>query len=223
MREEQLRKQGFKVIAGVDEAGRGPLAGPVVAAAVVLPEKIEPHLLAGIRDSKELSEGARERFYEKIIQVAEEYAVAQASAREIEQLDIRKASLLAMKRAVENLKSTPQYVLVDGRDYPDLDVAGEAIIRGDKKSITIGAASIVAKVIRDRIMKALDARYPRYGLAHHKGYPTEYHCTAIQLFGVSDQHRVTFCRVKEHLQSTELRPLFRTRLKNWNICIIRKR
>jgi ribonuclease HII len=207
--EEALRRAGYGRIAGVDEAGRGPLAGPVVAAAVILPQDIDPHLLAGIRDSKELNEGARERFYEKITQVADAFAVEQASPREIEALDIRKASLLAMKRAVEKLPQPPEYVLVDGKDYPGLEVPGEALVKGDQKSITIGAASIVAKVIRDRIMRALDSSYPLYGLAHHKGYPTAYHCTAVELFGGSELHRKTFCRVKEFLQPPPLRPEFR--------------
>ncbi len=173
--EEELRKTGIKKIAGVDEAGRGPLAGPVVAAAVILPENIEPHILTGIRDSKQLSEAERDHFFEIVTQHAVSYAVAKASPREIEMIDIRQASLLAMKRAVERLRIQPDYVLVDGRDSLDITIPVKSVIKGDQKSITIGAASILAKVTRDRIMKALHTRFPQYGFDRHKGYPTKYH------------------------------------------------
>ncbi|MBN2327968.1 MAG: ribonuclease HII [Candidatus Omnitrophica bacterium] len=193
--EDQWRREGRRWIAGVDEAGRGPLAGPVTAAAVMLPGDLDPHALAGVRDSKQLNESERERLYELIVNTAASYAVAHATPREIDALDIRKASLLAMKRAVEKLSPAPDYVLVDGRDYPDLDIPGEAVIKGDQKSLAVGAASILAKVTRDRMMDSLHARHPQYGLDRHKGYPTQYHRDALMLFGASAIHRKTFAHV----------------------------
>ncbi len=207
-REHELLAGGSKAIAGVDEAGRGPLAGPVTAAAVILPSEIEPHILAGIRDSKQLTEAVRERLFNLIVQVAADYSIAEASAREIETLNIRQASLLAMKRAVDGLKTIPDYVLVDGRDYPGLSIEGEAIIKGDQRSITIGAASILAKVSRDRVMVEMHRTYPRYGLNLHKGYPTKFHKTAVKLFGSCSEHRCTYTGVKEHLLVPELSRTF---------------
>lgn len=195
LNENRMREKGYRLIAGVDEAGRGPLAGPVVAAAAILPADLDPHVLAGVRDSKQLSESARERYYEIIVKTAVSFAAAYCSPREIEILDIRKASLLAMQRAVENLAIPPDYVLVDGRDYPALSIPGEAIVKGDQRSVTIGAASIIAKVTRDRMMDALHIRYPQYGFDRHKGYPTQHHRDALQLFGGSPLHRKTFAHV----------------------------
>lgn len=194
-RELQLRAEGYRSIAGVDEAGRGPLAGPVVAAAVILPEAIDPHILGGIRDSKQLSEPQRDQFYGLITRHAVAWSVSYATAREIETIDIRKASLLAMKRAVEHLRLPPDYVLVDGRDYPDLAIPGEAMKQGDARSITIGAASILAKVSRDRWMNGLHAKFPAYGFDSHKGYPTAFHRLAVNVIGPCEQHRATFAHV----------------------------
>lgn len=207
--EDQWRIEGRRWIAGVDEAGRGPLAGPVTAAAVTLPADFDPHALAGVRDSKQLNESERERLYEAIVKTAASYAVAHASPREIDGLDIRRASLLAMKRAVENLSTAPDYVLVDGRDYPDLDIPGEAVIKGDQKSLAVGAASILAKVTRDRMMDSLHARYPQYGFNRHKGYPTQHHRDALKLFGASAIHRKTFAHVPAADYDPQTTPEFR--------------
>jgi len=201
--EQQAKENGYLRIAGVDEVGRGPLAGPVVAAAVVLPDDIAPQILGGVRDSKQLTEMARERYYEIITHSSAGCAVAQASEREIEETDIRQASLLAMRRAVDDLNPAPDYALIDGRDLPGLDIPGEAIIKGDSRSLTIGAASIVAKVTRDRMMVALDKQYPHYGFERHKGYPTKYHRIALSLFGICDLHRRTYAPVAKCLEKVE--------------------
>lgn len=209
LRENQLLQDGYNLIAGVDEVGRGPLAGPVVAAAVIFPGNLDPHIVAGVRDSKQLSESSRERLYDIITKTAAAFAVAHATAREIEMLDIRKASLLAMQRAVENLPIPPDYVLVDGRDYPALSIPGEAVVKGDRHCVTIGAASILAKVSRDRMMDALHTRYPQYGFDRHKGYPTQYHRDALQLFGACPLHRTTFAHVPPKDYIPESTPKFR--------------
>jgi ribonuclease HII len=193
--EDRLRREGYRLIAGIDEVGRGPLAGPVVAAAVILPDDLDPHEIAGVRDSKLMTEAARERLYDVIAKTATSFAAAHATPREIETLDIRKASLLAMQRAVENLAVPPGYALVDGRDDPNLEIPVEAVIKGDRLSLTIGAASIIAKVTRDRMMDALHTQYPHYGFDRHKGYPTQYHRDALQLFGACPLHRTTFAHV----------------------------
>ncbi len=197
--EDKLFNQGCKLIAGVDEAGRGPLAGPVVAAAVILPKSIDSHLRGSIKDSKELSEHIREQLYARIIQNAIAYGVAQASPKEIDTINIRQAALLAMRRAVEKLNKPPDYVLVDGRDFPQIDYQGEALVKGDQKSVVVGAASIIAKVVRDRILTSMHHCDTRYGFGYHKGYPTKYHRIAVQLFGPSPSHRTSFAGVKENL------------------------
>lgn len=213
LREQQLRQQGYPVVAGVDEAGRGPLAGPVVAAAAVLPESLEHHALAGVRDSKQLNESQREQFYQTIIEHAQSYAIAKASPQEIDLINIRQASLLAMRRAVEQLDTPANYALIDGRDVPEgLPCPGEAMVKGDRRSISIGAASILAKVVRDRIMDALHLEFPMYGWKYHKGYPTPYHRLAVQLFGPSRHHRTCFRGVSEWMNpitpSEQLRAWF---------------
>lgn len=195
--EEQVYQKGHKILAGVDEAGRGPLAGPVVAAAIILPEKLDKHILAGLRDSKQLNEISRLRYYQILTKIAPAYAVAQASVREIETINIRQATLLAMKRAIEKLHIQPDYVVIDGKDFPDITFPGEAVIGGDESSITIGAASIIAKVIRDRIMTAMHHRHSQYGFDHNKGYPTVYHRTALKIFGPCPQHRKTYAGVSD--------------------------
>ena len=198
----------YRFLAGVDEAGRGPLAGPVVAAAVIFPQDIDPHLVAGIHDSKQMSESARERYFEVIKQNALAYGIAEASAREIEEINILQASLLAMKRAIESLKVIPEYVLVDGNHYPPIDLPGEAVVKGDQKHLAISAASVLAKVTRDRMMDAMHVAYPRYGFDQHKGYPTEYHRIAVKLFGPSPEHRRTYAGVIEYPQAAEWTPAF---------------
>ena len=181
------------VICGVDEAGRGPLFGNVVAAAVILDPS---YPIAGLGDSKKLSEKVREHLYDQIYQHAISVGVGRASVAEIDQLNILQATMLAMQRAVESLKLVPDLALIDGNRCPPLRCASEAIIKGDAKELTIGAASIIAKVTRDREMLVWHAQYPYYGLDKHKGYPTQAHVKAIEDYGVSPQHRRSFAPVR---------------------------
>lgn len=184
------------LLAGVDEVGRGPLAGDVVAAAVILdPQKP----IAGLNDSKKLSEKKRDYLFELIRDQALCFAVARASAQEIDEINILQASLLAMHRAVAALKIQPDRVLVDGNRLPQWHYASEAIVQGDSLVAEISAASILAKVTRDRELEALDKVYPGYGFAQHKGYPTKAHIEAIARLGVSPIHRLSFGPVKQLL------------------------
>ena len=178
-----------RLIAGVDEAGRGPLAGPVVAAAVIL-DPANP--IEGLADSKKLSEKKREQLFAVIQERAWAFAVAEASVEEIDELNILQASLLAMRRSVLALKYQPHQVLVDGDKLPDLPMSAVAIVQGDSCVPEIQAASILAKVVRDRLMVELDQQYPGYGLAKHKGYPTKAHIAALQEKGVTQIHRQSF-------------------------------
>lgn len=188
--EREVRQQGFKIIAGCDEAGRGPLAGPVVCASVILPDKFRPN---GIIDSKLLSEDKREELYSYIIEKSLSYQVVAVDRDVIDQINILQASLLGMRLAVENLEIQPEFVLVDGKQsIPDLFLPQRAVIKGDRKSVAIAAASILAKVSRDRIMKRLDRIYPQYKFAQNKGYPTRAHKEAIMKFGPSEYHRRSF-------------------------------
>jgi ribonuclease HII len=184
------------LVAGVDEAGRGPLAGPVTAAAVILDPA---HPVAGIADSKQLSPGRREELEPLIKQAAIAWAVASAGVDEIDVLNILQASLLAMKRAVEALAAAPELVLVDGNRCPSLACAAKAVVRGDASVPVIGAASILAKVSRDRELERLDALYPAYGFARHKGYPTREHLGALQQHGPCEIHRRSFGPVRKLL------------------------
>jgi len=184
---------GPGLVAGVDEAGRGPLAGPVVAAAVML-DDLQP--IVGLADSKTLSPRRRERLYDEIRAKALCCCVAEASVEEIDRLNILQATLLAMRRAVEGLRLLPQQVLVDGNRVPVLRVPAQAIIKGDARVPAISAASILAKVHRDRLCMALDARHPQYGFAAHKGYPTAEHLQALRRFGPCDEHRRSFGPVR---------------------------
>jgi len=179
----------FELVAGVDEAGRGPLAGPVIAGAVIL-DPARPIL--GLADSKKLSEKKREALFVQIRESALAWSVARATVAEIDEINILQASLLAMQRAVSYLKVAPQRVLVDGNHCPEFPCPAEAIIKGDQKEAAISAASIVAKVLRDRFMHFLDQRYPEYGFAKHKGYPTAAHVDALKQFGVSRVHRRSY-------------------------------
>lgn len=179
------------MIAGVDEAGRGPLAGPVVAASVILPNT---HSIIGLNDSKKLSSAKRERLYKEITSQAVAWAFSMGSSHEVDLLNIRGATLLAMKRSVESLRVSPTLVLVDGRDTLDLAVPCEAVIKGDQKELAIMAASIVAKKIRDNIMHCLGIRFPQYGFAAHSGYPTKQHREMLQKYGQCIHHRKTFCK-----------------------------
>lgn len=182
--------------AGVDEAGRGPLAGPVMAAAVILDDTKPIH---GLADSKMLTERKREQLFDEIQANALCFSIAQANVEEIDQLNILQATLLAMRRAVEGLRLMPQLVLVDGNRLPSLAVRAEAIIKGDSKIAAISAASILAKVSRDRWCAEIDAQYPEYGFAVHKGYGTARHLAALQVHGACLHHRKTFAPVKKVL------------------------
>lgn len=184
------------LIAGVDEAGRGPLAGPVYAAAVIL----DPHQpIEGLNDSKKLTEKKRELLYDDIICKAKAYAIAHADVCEIDAINILQASLLAMRRAVEALCVMPHSIVVDGTFCPVVTMPATAVVNGDSLIPAISAASILAKVARDRQMYDYDQQYPGYGLAHHKGYPTKAHCLALERLGVSPIHRKTFGPVKRIL------------------------
>ena len=180
------------LVAGVDEAGRGPLAGPVVAAAVILDER---NPISGLNDSKVLTALRRERLFDEIRAKALCCSIAEASVQEIDEINILQATMLAMRRAVEGLRLTPGLVLVDGNRLPVLKVRAEAIVKGDALVPAISAASILAKVTRDRWCAELDAQYPEYGFAGHKGYGTAEHLAALQAHGACPQHRKTFAPV----------------------------
>lgn len=184
------------LIAGVDEAGRGPLAGPVVAAAVILDE-LNP--IKGLADSKKLTAGRREQLFDEIRAKALCCSVAQASVQEIDELNILQATLLAMRRAVEGLRLAPKLVLVDGNRLPVLPMRAEAIVKGDALVAAISAASILAKVTRDRWCDEVDQQYPDYGFAKHKGYGTAVHLAALQAHGACPEHRTTFRPVTDVL------------------------
>jgi ribonuclease HII len=188
----QLRWETLGLLAGVDEAGRGPLAGPVVAAAVILDERCT---ITGLDDSKKLTALRRERLFDEIRSKALCCSIAQASVEEIDTLNILQATLLAMRRAVEGLRLRPARVMVDGNRLPVLDVPSEAIVQGDALVPAISAASILAKVTRDRWCAELDALYPQYGFARHKGYGTAEHLAALRTHGACPQHRKTFAPV----------------------------
>ena len=194
--ENQVRQNGFARIAGIDEAGRGPLAGPVVAAGVVLPTFFS---VAGVNDSKKLTEKKRNDLYDKIFSQADAVGVGVAVPEEIDALNILRASLLAMARAVANLSVIPDYLLIDGTFQIDADFPQRAIPKGDAKSISIAAASIIAKVTRDRLMLEYSETYPEYEFHRHKGYPTRMHRDAIKTFGCCPIHRKSFKGVKEYL------------------------
>lgn len=194
-----LNWDGIALMAGVDEAGRGPLAGPVVAAAVMLDE-LQP--IKGLRDSKILSERKREDLFDEIRAKALCSCIAQASVEEIDQLNILQATLLAMQRAVAGLRLKPNKVLVDGNRLPTLNVPAEAIVKGDSKVAAISAASILAKVHRDRMCINMHEAYPQYGFATHKGYPTAEHLNALRAHGACEWHRRSFGPVRLSLQGT---------------------
>jgi len=187
--DKAYRSDTVRIICGVDEAGRGPLAGPVVAGACVLPEDCEIRFL---NDSKKLSEKKRDALYDVITEKALYWGVGIVSAREIDEINILNASLLAMRRAIENAKVTPDLVLVDGNVDRGFKEPAIAIVGGDAKSPSIAAASIIAKVTRDRMMAELDSIFPGYGLAGHKGYPTKAHKLAVYRLGPAECHRRSF-------------------------------
>ena len=197
--EHKAKTHGYKNIAGVDEAGRGPLAGPVVSAAVILPQDFS---CDGINDSKKLSEKKRNALFPIIKEQAIAVSTGISSHNEIDQINILQASLLSMKRAVENLPNPPDFLLpdfllIDGKFTINMDIEQAALIKGDSRSISIAAASIIAKVTRDAIMKELHELYPLYNFVQHKGYPTKAHKEAILKHGPCPVHRLTFKGVKE--------------------------
>ena len=189
--ENLAHMSGYKLICGVDEAGRGPLAGPVFAAAVILPHNL---VIDGINDSKKLSERKREDLYDKIKTQAIAYNISLATEKEIDKINILNATLLAMKRAVEELKVRPDFVLIDGNKKPDLAIASDTIVKGDSLSVSIAAASILAKVERDKLMNMLSKKYPQYALEKHKGYGTKLHIELIKKYGPSKIHRKSFLK-----------------------------
>lgn len=196
--ENEAKNKGYTVICGIDEAGRGPLAGPVFASAVILPEG---HIIEGVNDSKKLSEKRREALYNKIIDECVCYSIGTASEKEIDQINILQATFLAMKRAVDGLEIKPDLALVDGNRVPPLNTDVETIVKGDGKSASIAAASIIAKVARDRYMLKLAEQYPQYEFERHKGYPTKLHYEKIYEYGISDVHRISF--LKKVLENNE--------------------
>jgi ribonuclease HII len=195
--EVMASNQGYRVVAGVDEAGRGPLAGPVVAAAVILPESFD---LPGLNDSKQLSEKKRNQLYPLIHEQALAVGIGVSRVDEIDQINILQATLKGMSRAIGRLSLSPDFLLVDGITPIPIDIEQKTLKKGDSRSLSIAAASVVAKVVRDRIMVAYDQRFPEYGFAGHKGYGTQQHRDAVAKYGPCVCHRRTFAGVKEHCE-----------------------
>lgn len=185
-------EEGFSLVCGIDEAGRGPLAGPVFAACVVLPDGLE---IEGLNDSKKLSEKKREKLFDEICACALDYGIGSATEQEIDEINILQATFLAMKRAFDNLKTLrPDVAIVDGNRAPNLDVEVRTLIKGDALSPSVAAASILAKVSRDRYLYELDEQYPQYQFAKHKGYGTKLHYEMLDEYGVSPVHRKSFLK-----------------------------
>ena len=195
--EKQAQAKGFSAVVGIDEAGRGPLAGPVVAAAVILPDRFQ---LDGLTDSKKLSEKKREELFRLIRRQARAYGIGLASAQEVDRMNILQATLLAMQRALKKLQEEGDYLLIDGITPLPVALPQQTLKKGDSRSLSIAAASILAKVARDRLMVQLDRQYPGYGFAGHKGYGTLAHRQAIAAKGPALPHRLTFAGVKEFVE-----------------------
>ena len=192
--ESTLIASGIKQIAGVDEAGRGPCAGPLVVAAVILKDPFAPEL-SEVRDSKELSEALREKLFDVVIEQALSYSIIEISVEEIDSFGLHKSNLEGMRRAINSLEVVPEYVLTDGYVIEGLAIPNLAVWKGDQVVVSISAASILAKVYRDRELVKLDARYPGYGLAKHKGYITAAHTKALGELGVTEIHRKSFANI----------------------------
>lgn len=192
--ERELYEQGFTLIGGVDEAGRGPLVGPVVAACVILPVN---YSLPGLTDSKQLSEKKREQLYDIIMKEAVSVGVGIVDAKTIDEINILEASRLAMKLAIDNMPIKPEYVLSDAMKLSNIEMNYKDIVHGDALSLSIAAGSVIAKVTRDRMLCELDKQYPEYGFAKHKGYPTKAHLEAIKKFGLLDCYRFSYKPVKQ--------------------------
>ncbi len=189
--ENQLHEEGYAVVCGIDEAGRGPLCGPVFAAACILPDGL---VLEGLNDSKKLTPKKRDKLFDLICENAIAYCIASASVEEIDELNILEADLLAMRRAIDGLSVKADFALIDGNIARDFQIPARAVIGGDAKSPSIAAASILAKVARDRDCITLDEQYPQYGIAKHKGYGTKQHMDALRTYGPSPIHRKQFIR-----------------------------
>ena len=189
--EAKASAMGYSCVCGVDEAGRGPLAGPVYAAAVILPQGL---VIEGLNDSKKLSEKKRELLYDKVTENAIAWSVGIATEQEIDEVNILQATYLAMRRAVEGLEVKADYALIDGNRMPPLSIASETVIKGDALSMSIAAASIIAKVSRDRFMLEIDEKYPEYLFSKHKGYGTALHYEMIEKYGISPVHRRSFLK-----------------------------
>ena len=189
--ENEYREKGFNIICGVDEAGRGPLAGPVYAAAVILPSDC---VIEGLNDSKKLTEKKREALFDEIKEKALAYGIASADEKEIDEINILNATFLAMKRAIASLSVKPDLALIDGNQKPHTDIEEVTVIKGDAKSMSIAAASVLAKVSRDRFMLEVAEKYPQYEFERHKGYGTKLHYEKIAQYGVCDIHRRTFLK-----------------------------
>ncbi|WMJ84096.1 ribonuclease HII [Oscillospiraceae bacterium LTW-04] len=189
--ENALHERGLTLICGIDEAGRGPLVGPVCAAAVILPQGL---VIDDLNDSKKLTEKKRDALYDVIIEKAVSWAVGLATPQEIDEFNILQATYLAMRRAVDGLACVPDYVLVDGNGDPHLSISTETVVKGDSRAACIAAASVLAKVTRDRLLTSLGEQYPQYGFEKHKGYPTKAHYEAIAKNGVTPEHRQSFLK-----------------------------
>lgn len=189
--EKEALAKGYKSVCGVDEAGRGPLAGPVCAAAVILPEGV---IIDGVNDSKKLSEKKRESLFDVIREQALSYSIAYATVDEIEEINILNATMLAMRRAIDGLGIKADYAMIDGNKIPPLDIDAECIVKGDAKSMSIACASILAKVSRDRLLYKYAEEYPMYGFDKHKGYGTKVHREAILKYGPCPYHRKSFLK-----------------------------
>ena len=192
--ENELYDKGINLIGGIDEVGRGPLIGPVVAACVILPKNYK---LEGLTDSKKLSEKKRDKFYNILMKDAVSIGIGIVGEKAIDELNIYQATKKAMAQAVDNMKIKPEHILVDAMPL-ELDIPTTSIIKGDAKSITIAAASVIAKVTRDRMMYELDKKYPMYDLKHNKGYPTKKHLEAIDKYGITKYHRLSYGPVKQY-------------------------
>ena len=195
--ERELKDEGYKLIAGVDEVGRGPLVGPVVAACCILPDDFN---LDGLTDSKKLSEKKRNYFFEEIKRQAISYGIGIVSEKRIDEINIYEATKEAMIMAINNCKIKPDYVLTDAMKL-DIDIPVKPLIKGDLRSITISAASVLAKVTRDEMLMELDKKYPMYDFKNNVGYPTKKHLEAIKKYGIIDEHRKSYGPVKEYLEN----------------------
>ena len=192
--EKELYKQGYKLIGGVDEAGRGPLVGPVVASCVILPMN---YSCPGLNDSKQLTEKKRDKLYDIIFRDAVSVGIGVVDAKTIDEINILEASRLAMKLAIDNMDIKPDYVLSDAMKLDNISIPYKDIVHGDALSLSIAAGSIIAKVTRDRMMYELDKKYPQYGFAKHKGYPTKLHMENLKKYGVLDNYRFTYKPVSD--------------------------